>query len=58
MPDVKEPVRDQGPAFAVELEALLAESEEPELAEQVANLEIVDWCRCSDDFEARPPRRS
>jgi hypothetical protein len=47
-----EPVRLSStlPLLARELAALLIEAEEPELASQVAELEIVDRCRCGDDF--------
>ena len=38
------------PAFAAELEALLREVGEPELAEQVRDLPVIDRCRCGDGF--------
>ena len=38
------------PAFAEELRGQLIASDEPELAEQVGHLRIVDRCRCGDDF--------
>jgi hypothetical protein len=38
------------PAFARELEALLANQGDSELATQVKDLRIVDRCRCGDDF--------
>ena len=38
------------PAFHDELKSLLLESGEAELAEQVSSLQIVDRCRCGDDF--------
>jgi len=38
------------PAFASELELLLSEEGEHELASQVSTLEIIDRCRCGDDF--------
>lgn len=38
------------PALAVELEVLLRIENEPELADQVASLEMIDRCRCGDDF--------
>ncbi|HNY42415.1 MAG TPA: hypothetical protein PKJ41_18585 [Bryobacteraceae bacterium] len=38
------------PSLARELEELLVEIEEPALAAQVAGLQIVDRCRCGDDF--------
>lgn len=43
-------VIDVLPAFAAELENLLAEQGEPGLALQVRELNIVDRCRCGDDF--------
>jgi hypothetical protein len=38
------------PKLTVELEQLLSEHGEPELAAQVSTLAIVDRCRCGDDF--------
>jgi hypothetical protein len=38
------------PTLAVELEQLLIEQKEPALAAQVHHLNIVDRCRCGDDF--------
>jgi len=38
------------PAFAVELEMLLRDAGEPELAEQVGDLVVLDRCRCGDEF--------
>jgi hypothetical protein len=38
------------PQLATELERLLKEKQEPELAAQVSTLKIVDRCRCGDDF--------
>jgi hypothetical protein len=38
------------PAFAAELQQLLNESGEPELAAQVSALRIFDLCGCGDDF--------
>ncbi|HZU42947.1 MAG TPA: hypothetical protein VE994_09770 [Terriglobales bacterium] len=38
------------PAFAAELQRLLTEAAEPELAAQVPGLAILDRCRCGDDF--------
>lgn len=38
------------PSLAQELRMLLIEAEELELAAQVSGLEIVDRCRCGDDF--------
>jgi len=43
-------LRETIPALAHELAGLLADSEHPQLASQVPNLEIVDRCRCGDDF--------
>jgi hypothetical protein len=41
---------DAIPQLAHELEGLLAEQGEPELAAQVRELRIMDRCRCGDDF--------
>jgi hypothetical protein len=38
------------PAFASELELLLSEQGERELASQVSTLAIIDRCRCGDGF--------
>jgi len=38
------------PDLAKELEQLLSKKEQPDLAEQVRHLRIVDRCRCEDDF--------
>jgi hypothetical protein len=38
------------PALSDELEKLLREANEFALADQVKDLEIVDKCRCGDDF--------
>jgi hypothetical protein len=38
------------PALARELQMLLIEAEEPDLAAQAPALEIVDRCRCGDEF--------
>jgi hypothetical protein len=38
------------PTLARELEQLLIEQKEPALAAQVHHLNIVDRCRCGDDF--------
>jgi hypothetical protein len=38
------------PSLAQELATLLIEAEEPKLTAQVLGLEIVDRCRCGDDF--------
>jgi hypothetical protein len=49
---------DTLPAFAAELQQLLIEKGEPELAAQVPGLAILDRCRCGDDkcgtFYTRP----
>ena len=52
---------DTIPPLANELADLLADSEHPELASQVPELEIVERCRCGDDFcstfyTAPPPK--
>ena len=36
--------------LATELQDLLSEQGEPELAAQVSGLRVVDRCRCGDDF--------
>jgi hypothetical protein len=41
---------DMLPALAAELEALLTAKDEPTLAAHVRDLNIVDRCRCGDDF--------
>jgi hypothetical protein len=41
------------PSLARELEALLLEAEEPELAAQIVELEIVDRCRCGARDQVR-----
>jgi hypothetical protein len=41
---------DTLPAFATELQQLLIEKGEPELAAQVPGLMIFDRCRCGDDI--------
>ncbi|MGB7497160.1 MAG: hypothetical protein WBR26_11545 [Candidatus Acidiferrum sp.] len=38
------------PAFAAELQRLLTEKGEPELAVQVPSLRIFERCSCGDDF--------
>ena len=38
------------PALATELERLLSEQGEVDLADQVRNLPLADRCRCGDDF--------
>ena len=38
------------PTLADELEQLLIEQKEPVLAAQVHHLNVVDRCRCGDDF--------
>jgi hypothetical protein len=44
------PLMERLPAFAVELEELLRDAGEMELASQVPQLWIVNRCRCGDDF--------
>jgi len=41
---------DTLPSFAAELQQLLTEKAEAELAAQVPSLAIFDRCRCKDDF--------
>ncbi len=38
------------PELAAELERLLLQQGESELARQVSNLPVIDRCRCGDDF--------
>jgi hypothetical protein len=38
------------PEFAAELEQLLVEQGESELARQVSTLPLIERCRCEDDF--------
>jgi hypothetical protein len=38
------------PSLAAELQQLLAERGEPELAAQVPELAVIERCRCGDDF--------
>jgi hypothetical protein len=38
------------PALAIELEQLLKNQGESELAAQVSQLTVIDRCRCGDDF--------
>ena len=38
------------PELTNEVTILLLKEEEPELAEQVCSLRLVDRCRCGDDF--------
>jgi hypothetical protein len=38
------------PAFVQELRDLLAREGRPELAAQLAELRVIDRCRCGDDF--------
>lgn len=38
------------PSLATELQRLLAERGEPELAVQVPELVVIERCRCADDF--------
>ena len=42
-------LREVLPGLAGELEALLRSDDEPELASQIASLEVVDRCRCGCD---------
>jgi hypothetical protein len=44
------PLVDLFPELSAELEHLLFEKGEPELARQVSTLSVVDRCRCGDDF--------
>lgn len=41
---------DSFPELAQEIEGLLVEEGEPDLAAQVRDLKIVNRCRCGDDF--------
>ena len=43
-------VREALPTLAAELEGLLREDGEPNLASQVSALHMVERCRCSDSF--------
>ena len=43
-------VVDVFPTFAQELQQLLLDANEPDLAAQIHDLGIVDRCSCSDDF--------
>ena len=43
-------LRETLPLLAEELERLLRNEGELQLAEQVSGLQIVDRCRCGDDF--------
>jgi len=38
------------PALSIELEHLLKNQGEAELADQVSQLTVIDRCRCGDDF--------
>jgi hypothetical protein len=38
------------PTLVEELRELLAQEGQDELSEQLADLRIVDWCRCGDEF--------
>jgi len=44
------PLTDTLPAFAAELQRLLTEAGEPQLAAQVPDLSILGRCDCGDDF--------
>lgn len=48
--DMRLLLADVLPEFATELQQLLTEKGEPELASQVPNLAIFDRCRCKDDI--------
>lgn len=51
MPNEKQTLlSDMLPAFAAELQRLLTDAGEPELAAQVPGLVILDRCRCGDAF--------
>jgi hypothetical protein len=52
LPETLEPLRLTAtlPSLALEMSALLVEAQEPKLAAQIPGLEIVDRCRCGDDF--------
>jgi hypothetical protein len=41
---------DMFPELSTELQKLLSERGEPDLAAQVSDLTVVDRCRCGDDF--------
>ena len=41
---------DLFPEFVAELEQILLEQRESELARQVSTLPVIDRCRCGDDF--------
>jgi hypothetical protein len=43
-------VSEAFPEFSKELQGLLLDEEEAELAEQVPDLNILNRCRCGDDF--------
>ena len=43
-------LRELLPSFAQELWDLLMKEGEPELADQVLDLRVLDRCRCGDDF--------
>jgi hypothetical protein len=43
-------VKDILPAFATELRDLLVKAERVDLAGKIATLEIVERCRCDDEF--------
>jgi len=38
------------PELATELQELLSQKGEPELAAQISGLKVLDRCRCGDDF--------
>lgn len=43
-------LHEQFPELSRELHQLLVDTGEPELASQVPSLQIIDRCRCGDDF--------
>ncbi|HWA26886.1 MAG TPA: hypothetical protein VG734_14600 [Lacunisphaera sp.] len=43
-------MKDVLPAFAAELRELLDKAERPDLAAKVERLELVERCRCDDEF--------
>jgi hypothetical protein len=48
--DIKMRLASALPAFSDELVKLLREANELALADQIPDLEIVEKCRCNDDF--------
>jgi len=43
-------LKDALPELAEELRTLLGKDDQAELASQIASLQIIDRCRCGDDF--------